>query len=350
MFKLIVVGPGLIGKRHIQLIQENSAAILDAIVAPDHKINHEIANRSGVPLYFSLQSCLKKHSPDGVIISSPNIFHSNQAELCILHNIPVLIEKPVTSSVAEGRKLSNLAQKHNAKALVGHHRAYSPLIETAKDVIKNGVLGQLVSVIGSAQFMKPKHYFLDAPWRTQVGGGPILINLIHEIGNLRALIGEVHAVQAISSSRMRKFLVEDTVAINLIFENGVLGTFLLSDTAASPKSWEQTAKENLAYPYYVDEDCYSISGTQGSLAIPSMRLKYYPCNVEPSWWMPFDEKIIPVQRLDPLKCQLEHFIDVIRGATTPRVSILDGFKNLLITEAIRQSAIEKNIVYIEKLI
>jgi predicted dehydrogenase len=63
--------------------------------------------------------------------------------------------------------------------------------------------------------------------------------MIHEVDNLRAMVGEIVAVQAIASSAIRKFPVEDTVAINLHFENGALGAFLLSDTAASAKSWDR---------------------------------------------------------------------------------------------------------------
>jgi predicted dehydrogenase len=346
--KIGLIGPGLIGKKHICLIKENSNTVLGAIVAPDNHENYDIAAEESVPLFEDLENCLRVCNIDAVILASPNEFHADQARVCLDLGMPVLIEKPITSTVEEGIALVKLAKIKGAKVLVGHHRNYSPILLSAAEIIKRGQLGKLVSIIGSAQFYKPSHYFEDGPWRKNLGGGPILINLIHEISNMRILMGEIKAVQAIASSGTRGYEVEDTVAINLIFENGALGTFLLSDTAATAKSWEQTSRENPSYPSYTDEDCYSISGTQGSLCIPTMRLKYYGHEVDPSWWTPFSEAVEKVERLDPLKVQLEHFVRVINGEELPIVTAEDGLKNLIITEAIRESIKKKSMVEIQK--
>lgn len=346
---IAVVGPGLIGLKHIELIQMHKEAKLTGIVAPsftlDHLYNIELANKLGVPFFNSIKELLASQHPDGIIISSPNKFHVEQAVECIESEIPVLVEKPIAHSYIEGLKIAELVERKRAKLIVGHHRAHSPIISAAKKIILDKTLGRLVSIMGSALFYKPDDYFLSGPWRKEQGGGPILINLIHEIGNFRSLCGEIKAVQAISSNAIRNFQVEDTVAINFQFENGALGTFILSDVAASAKSWELTSHENKNYPNYKDEDCYSISGTLGSLSIPTMRIKKYSAEGGQSWWKPLEEEIIQVDRKDPLECQLNHFIKVIKGLESPIVTVHDGLQNLLITEAIIQSAQTRHIVY-----
>jgi predicted dehydrogenase len=132
--------------------------------------------------------------------------------------------------------------------------------------------------------------------------------------------------------------VEDTVSINLRFASGVLGTFLLSDTAACARSWEQTSRENKAYASYDDEDCYVITGTNGSLSVPTMRLKTYPQPQDRSWWKEFEVGVVDMVRDDPLKHQMEHFGCVVRGEVEPLVSAEDGLLNLRITQAIVEAA------------
>jgi predicted dehydrogenase len=252
--------------------------------------------------------------------------------------VPTLLEKPVAPTVEEAESLVRAVDTAKARLLIGHHRAHSPIMATAKQVIAEGRLGPVVAVMGSAVFFKPDHYFADAPWRREPGGGPILLNMIHEVHNLRMLCGEIVAVQAFSSNAARRFPVEDTVAINLRFANGALGTFMLSDTAACARSWEQTSQENKAYPTCPDEDCYVIAGTFGSLSVPTMRLKTYRKAEDRSWWKPFDLGVAEMTRADPLALQMEHFGKVIRGEVEPIVSARDGLQNLRVTEAIVEAA------------
>jgi predicted dehydrogenase len=341
--RIAVAGAGLIGLRHIEEIGTSRSAELASIVDVAAKAA-AVARSRRVPLYGSLAQLFAHDRPDGVIVATPNALHVEQALECIDAGVPALVEKPIAHTLAEGIRLCEAAERAKARILVGHHRLHSPILHKAREIVHSGVLGPIIGVIGSAVFYKPDRYFDEAPWRRQPGGGPILINMIHEVGNLRAIVGEIAAVQAFSSSATRGFPVEDTVSINLKFANGALGTFLLSDTAGSAKSWEQTSQENKTYPTYADEDCYTIIGASGSLGVPTMRLMYYAKGEERSWWKPFHSDVVPVERKDPLALQIEHFAAVIRGEAEPLVTARDGLQNLRVTEAIVEAATSGRIV------
>jgi len=335
--RIAVAGAGYIGQAHIGVALQSATVALSAIVDPSLAAV-DVAAKVGVPLYASLDELLANDRPDGLVLATPNHLHVTQGLQCIAAKLPILLEKPIATTVVEGEQLVQAVEAADAKVLIGHHRAHSPIMAKAKEVMDSGKLGRLVAVMGSATFFKPDHYYLDAPWRRETGAGPILLNMIHEIHNLRMLCGDIVAVQAFSSNAVRGFAVEDTVAINLRFANGMLGTFLLSDTAACPRSWEQTSQENPAYATYEDEDCYVITGTNGALSVPTMRLKTYPRSEDRSWWNAFDVSVVGMVRDDPLKHQIEHFGKVIRDEAKPLVSARDGLSNLRITEAIAAAA------------
>lgn len=343
--RIALAGAGLIGQAHLRVLAANTRAVISAIVDPS-PASSELAKNLSIPWYQDLDNLLASDRPDAVILATPNQLHVSQTLQCLSDGLPVLLEKPVATTVAEGQTLLDAVRTHDGKVLVGHHRAHSPIMTTAHQVLASGQLGKLVAVQGSATFYKPAHYYQDGPWRAQVGGGPILINMIHEVHNLRMLCGEIVAVQAFASNATRGFVVEDTAAIILRFASGVLGTFMLSDTAASARSWEQTAQENKSYSSYDDEDCYVISGTNGSLSVPTMRLKTYPTPAERSWWKPFEQAVLDMVRQDPLALQMAHFIDVIEGRAQPLVTVHDGLQNLRVTEAITQAVHSGETIFI----
>ncbi len=332
--KIAVAGAGLIGRRHIELIGAGDDLALCGIVEPAG--HADIAD--GVPLFNDLAELLAAGVADGVVIATPTPLHVAHCLACVEAGVPALVEKPVAATTTQARELCAAVEAAGVPVLVGHHRVHSPILRAACGAIADGEIGDVVAVTGSALFFKPNDYFAAAPWRSRPGGGPILINLIHDIGNLRALGGEIAAVQAVASRQARGGVVEDTVAITLRFASGALGTFMLSDTAAAPWSWEQTARENALYAATDDEDCYHVAGTRGSIAVPTLRLRTFPAGAQRSWATAFETKTIDVVAEDPLACQLAHFGEVVRGTAAPLVTVRDGLANLAVAEAIAASA------------
>ena len=170
--RIAVAGAGMIGVRHIEETVASPNCVLASIIDPGPNAA-EVARKFNVPLYQSLGECFAKDKPEGVVLATPNAMHVEQGLLCIKAGVPCLVEKPIGHTLEEGRRLVEAAEKANHKLLTGHHRPHSPILHKAVEIVRSGVLGRLVGVIGSAVFYKPAGYY-DAPyeWRKQPGGGP----------------------------------------------------------------------------------------------------------------------------------------------------------------------------------
>src|SRR3954466_14062170 len=253
--RLAVAGAGLIGRRHVEEVDASPVATLAAIVDPG-PVGPELAQKYGVPLHTSITELFAAGKPDGVILATPNQLHVDGGLECVAAGVPGIVGKPIGDTVEGATRLVEAGEAAGVPVLTGHHRNYSPVMAKAREIVRSGRLGPIVAVVGTALFYKPDDYYdVGGGWRRRPGGGPILLNLTHEVNNLLSLCGDIVRVQAVTSDAMREFPVEDTAAMVFTFGSGALGTFMLSDAAGSPRSWEQTSQENKSYPTYPDEDC-----------------------------------------------------------------------------------------------
>ncbi|MBR0786814.1 Gfo/Idh/MocA family protein [Bradyrhizobium iriomotense] len=331
--RIAVAGAGLIGRRHIALIEESPGCVLSGIADPSPAAK-DLAEGHNVPWHADHRSLLTQDKPDGLVIASPNTLHLPMALDCAAAGVPALIEKPVTETVATAQRLCAAVKRTGVPMLVGHHRRHNPIIKAAREAVATGRLGQLTAVVGLWLLKKPDDYF-EVTWRREQGGGPLLINLIHDIDNLRFVCGEITEVQALTSNKVRGFAVEDTAALLLRFANGALGTVTVSDATPAPWSWELSSGENPAYPRH-DQPCYIFSGTGGSLSVPNMELWSY--TREPGWYAPLSRETVAPPAFDPLVEQLRHFCAVIRGQEQPLITAADAMGTLAVVEAVSEAA------------
>jgi predicted dehydrogenase len=331
--RLAVLGAGLIGKRHIEHIIAEPRTELHAIVDPS-PAGKEVASAKGANWYPNFTAMISSGRPDGVIIATPNQMHLSNGLEAVTFGIPALIEKPIADDIDAGIKLVEAAEKAGVPLLTGHHRRHNPTIQRAKAIIDEGRLGRIVAVHGFFWLMKPDDYF-DLQWRREIGAGPLLLNLSHDIDLLRYLCGEVEAVQAFQSNAVRNYPVDETTVVILKFANGALGTINVTDTVVAPWSWEHTAGENPAYPH-TDQTCYQIGGTRGSLSVP--RLELWTNEDKQSWWEPFKIERYVAADHDPLRLQIQQFCRVIRREKEPLVSGREGLMTLKVIDAIKRAA------------
>ena len=326
--RIAVIGAGQFGRKHIDTVRKEPTCTLAAVADPVQAADF------GVPHYALYTEMLEREKPDGVIIATPNALHVSVGLACVERRIPMLVEKPIADTVEASRRLVDAAARSRVPLLVGHHRRHNPLIEKARELVQGGAIGRLAAVAALWLVQKPQEYF-DVGWRREPGGGPLLINLIHDIDDLRYICGEIDEVRAITANAVRGFAVEDSAAIALRFANGAVGSATLSDAVPAPWSWELASGENPAYPQQ-PENCYWFSGTTGSLALPRVELWRY--GERKGWYAPLEREHLSVPKHDPQARQLQHFCRVIRGAEAPRSSGADATRTLAVVAAIQVAA------------
>jgi predicted dehydrogenase len=330
--RFAVIGAGVIGRRHTAWLRQLGGSEVIGLADPAPEAER-FAQEQGLA-WFADHRRLLDERPDGVIVAVPNQLHRPIGLDCIERRLPMLMEKPVADTLEAAQALASAARDTGVPVLVGHYRRHSPIVQQARRIIESGRLGRIVAVSLRLMFTKPAAYFAPE-WRRMEGGGPILINFIHDIDLLRFLLGEVSTVQATASSAVRGFAVEDTAAIVMTFQSGAIATALLSDTVASPDSWDLNAGEESTFPIY-GRDAYLVGGTNASLSLPSLDLWSYPGTK--GWNETLVQERTEMPKGNPYVLQAAHFLRVVKREVPPLVTAEDATRTLAVALAIGRAA------------
>jgi predicted dehydrogenase len=225
--RVAIIGAGNIARTHLLAYQANAATVV-AFADVDLARARLLADEAGANAYADYREMLGAETVDAVSICTPPSSHRDAALHVLSRGLPVLCEKPLARSVDEGREIAEAARRAGVPFQIGLcHRFHSTVLRL-KDLIDSGALGTPVSFrnrfatrIDNIQ----QSWFVD---REIAGGGVILDNGVHSIDLFRFLCGEVTSVVARQSITIAGLKVEDTAALALTSERGIVGTIELS--------------------------------------------------------------------------------------------------------------------------
>lgn len=313
MKRILVVGGGLIGIRHIDAVQAHPGCALVGLADPDMSIAPDI------PCFADMDDVMDP--VDGVIIATPTDLHARHGMYAAKRGWHMLIEKPVAGDLSGAQTVRDAVARAGVGSLVGHHRRYHAAVQQLKTMIAEGAIGSVICANLIWAMRKPDHYFAGN-WRA-AGGSPVMINLVHDIDILRFVVGEIAAVTALRGTGLRGQNRIESGAVALAFENGATGTISFADTSPSPWGFEAGTSENPNIGT-TGQDMMWIMGTDGAISFPSMTLWSGT-----EWGQPAQQ--VPLQKAEnakpPLEAQLDHFLDVIDGAT-PLIDVADATRTL----------------------
>lgn len=200
-----LIGAGYMGKRHAVAMQ-SVGAVFDTPLRPVCEMiatsNPDSAARAGAALGFNRHThdwrqLVDDPGVDAVIIASPQATHREIALAAFAAGKPVLCEKPLGASLADAQAMADAARRPGAIGMVGFNYIRTPASAFARQLIADGVLGELTWV--RAEHTEDFLADPDAPstWRTQGDANGTLGDLApHIINAALALVGPIDSVMA----------------------------------------------------------------------------------------------------------------------------------------------------------
>jgi len=273
-----LIGTGFMGRAHALAFRHVSAVFelpvtlrLAALADADPQRASQCARAWGFETAHSdWQRLIDDPAVNVVAITTPNHLHFPMAMAALAAGKAVYCEKPLTVTLEEAEQMNQAAKAAGVVTRVGYNYQHNPMIEWARQMIRSGELGQIISFEGefSEDFMADA----GSPWawrcEPQHGGGALGDLGSHLLAMARHLVGDVQAVCADSqtvhrqrpavagSKETKAILVDDHTQALLRFANGARGTF--------STSWLKHG--------YKNHLSFEISGTLGTLSFDQERL------------------------------------------------------------------------------
>jgi len=291
-----VIGVGHLGYHHARIYSEILGATLVGVVDSNEDRAQYVGDTMGVPHFSDFVQFLDTVRPHAVSVAVPTSLHYQVASEALKRGIHVLVEKPVTTKVEEAEALLKIAADRDLVLQVGHVERFNSAVQYVRSMIDSPLLIQ-------SRRMGP-----FSPRISDVG--VVLDLMIHDIDIILSMVNsDIERISATGSVVRSDH--EDIACAQITFKNGTIAHVVVS-RVSEKRIRQMDIMERERY-IVVDFESQDVSINRcikgGSGLVEVVEHPVYP-------------------KKEPLKMELQHFVDCVKEGKEPLVGIRDGKRAL----------------------
>jgi predicted dehydrogenase len=308
--RLAVIGAGGIARAHARGIGEHKdriecAALCDISENNLKKRCEELGYTP--PLFSDWRKMLREYGKhiDAVDICLPHHLHAPAILDAVAAGKHVLCEKPMCTSLKDAEKIVTAVKKAGITYMSAHNQLFLPIVQEAKKMIAEGVLGRIHWLRSQDCFRVGTAESFAGTWRANLksqGGGELIDTGYHPTYRLLYLAdAEVVSVRCTMGRFHMKIKGEDTASVQVRFHNGAIGEILTSWAFANPSGTHQI----------------HVIGENGQIFGSESTLNYLPAGyTQPA--------VMNLKQVNTISAQIAHFAECLRTGKRPIHSAEEG--------------------------
>jgi len=308
MLNAAVIGVGSMGKNHARVYSDLSNVNLVAVADNSKENAIRVSRKYGCKYYTDYKKMLENENIDLVSIAVPTKMHKMVAFDVIEKEINVLIEKPIASTVMEGKEIIKLAEKNKVKIMIGHIERFNPAIIELKKRIDAGELGRIFKIDVNR----------IGPFPSRIRDVGVVIDLaVHDLDIMRYLTSsEVSRMYAETESKINTDY-EDLLSALIKFNNGVICSLNINWlTPAKIRKLYITGEKGMFVANYLTQNLYFYENDEINNHFEYADIMR---GVSEGRMIKFN-----IKKKEPLLAEIEHFVDCVENDKEPLIKGEDG--------------------------
>jgi len=328
--KVAVVGAGSMGMNHLRVLKDfgEEQVRLVGVAEPQPAARSRASNRFQVRGFSDYREMIAETRPDVVAIVVPTDLHFEVASHALDAGVSVLVEKPITATVAQAEQLIALARARGVRLAVGHVERFNPAVLELKRQLDSGNVGRIFYL----------HARRLGPFPPRIRDVGVILDLAtHDLDVMRYLAGsEVRHVFAETQQRVHQ--THEDLLLGLIrFGNTTIGMLDVNWlTPTKIRELTVTGERGMYLVNYLSQDLYFYENDYTATEWDTLRSL---AGVSEGTMMR-----LKVQKSEPLRLEWENVLAAVRDGTDVKVTGEDGLAVLRLAHQLMQAAEKSEVV------